>query len=535
MGSFIISVIILIVAGIFQSLAFRNTQASRRKLKEIFPKSPENDLTTDLDKEGVSVQISFSNEYESSDVFNEIVDAINNYLAKNQGAADYSTLKDITDRQSDAVETQIEATSPVPIYIGLCGTVIGIVIGVCLLAFGGGLDSLLNVSDNTEIIHSASEIIPTADDAGAKGIKTLLQGVGVAMLTTFFGVFLTIIGSWYHKNSTSENEERKNKFLNWMQGELLPQMKHNMASTLIILQKNLAKFNRDFASNSQELNRIFGNINTTYEENSKLLEAVQKLDIDGMAQANIKVLQELRACTNEINDLHSFLQQSNRYLSSVDSLNNNLADHLDRTKLIENMANFFQDEVEQIAMRKSAISKAVEDIDLEVQKSIESLSKHTGNQYQELTDSTAKQHLEFMKAVEAQQKALNSKLEETSIIVDELKNLVAVKDSLNTMVQVATIQNEKIDKLLSLEDGIESLVSLTNKQGDKINILADAVKDLVDKGIPIQTVEFTQNPKSLIDHKKINLPIWAIITGSTTCLVVIGTCIVIILKAFSIL
>lgn len=533
MGSIIISGIILIVAVILQYLVFRHTQASRSKLKEIFPKSPENDLTTVLDEEGVSVQISFLNDDKKSNVFHEIVDAINNYLAKNQGAADYSTLKDITDRQSDAIEAQIEATSPVPIYIGLCGTVLGIVLGVYVLAFKGGLDSLLNISDN--ITLTASEISSIADDAGAQGIKTLLQGVGVAMLTTFFGVLWTIIGSWYHKTSTSENEERKNKFLNWMQGELLPQMKHNMASTLVILQKNLAKFNKDFASNSQELNRIFGNINTTYEENSKLLEAVQQLDINGMAQANIRVLQELKACTNEINDLHSFLHQSNHYLASVETLNSNLADHLDRTKLIENMASFFQDEVEQISVRKSAISKAVEDIDLEVQKSIESLSKHTGNQYQALTDSTAKQHLEFMKAVEAQQKALNNKLEETSVIVDELKNLVAVKDSLNTMVQATTIQNEKIDKLLSLEDGIKSLVSLTNKQSDKINILADAVKYLVDKGIPVQAVEFTQNTSTSIDHKKIKLPIWAIIACSTTCLVVTGTCIVFILKAFNVL
>ena len=103
MGSIIISGIILIVAVILQYLVFRHTQASRSKLKEIFPKSPENDLTTVLDEEGVSVQISFLNDDKKSNVFHEIVDAINNYLAKNQGAADYSTLKDITDRQSDAI------------------------------------------------------------------------------------------------------------------------------------------------------------------------------------------------------------------------------------------------------------------------------------------------------------------------------------------------------------------------------------------------------------------------------------------------
>ena len=79
------------------------------------------------------------------------------------------------------------------------------------------------------------------------------------------------------------------------------------------------------------------------------------------------------------------------------------------------------------------------------------------------------------------------------------------------------------------------MISLTNKQSDKINILADAVKDLVDKGIPVQAVEFTQNTSTSIEHKKIKLPIWAIIACSTTCLVVTGTCIVFILKAFNVL
>ena len=363
----------------------------------------------------------------------------------------------------------------------------------------------------------------------------LLQGVGIAMLTTFIGVLLTIIGSWTHKNVTSKNEDRKNKFLNWMQGELLPQMKHNMASTLIILQKNLAKFNKDFASNSHELNKIFGNINTSYRENTKLLEAVQKLDVDAMAEANIRILRELKACTDEINDLHSFLEKSNRYLASIEALNNNLSDHLDRTKLIENMAHFFQDEIQQITYRKSAISKAVEDIDLEVQKSLEGLSKHTGQQYKALTDSTSKQHLEFMKAVEEQQKALNHKLEETSIIVDELKNLVGVKENLNKMVEVATIQNEKMDKLLAFEESINSLISLTGKQGDKINTLAESVRSLVEKGIPVQYIEndsFSNNAKGL---GKVKLPIGAIITCYVTYAVVVGTCIVFMIKAFGIL
>ncbi len=563
MGNIIVSLVVLAVAVIFQIIAFSRTQHLRTILRKIFPENPEEDLSTEFDEWNTSVQITYANEKRKSNIFKSIVDAINNYLAKNQGATDYSTLKDITDRQCDAVEAQIDATAPVPIYIGLCGTLIGIVLGVGILGYGGGIESLLGAPTVTEqviTLDSKSELPPTAkmdigqkavvkstgdtyvlseqgqwevyEDAGASGIRDLLRGVAIAMLTTFIGVLLTILGSFSYRNSTGDNERKKNKFLNWMQGELLPQMKHNMASTLTILQKNLTKFNKDFAINSQNLNKIFENINTTYEENTKLLEAVQKLDVNAMAEANVRVLRELQACTSQINNLHSFLEQSNRYLTSVEALNGNLSDHLDRTKLIENLGSFFKDEVEQIQLRKEAISKAVGDIDLEVQKSIENLSKHTGTQYQELTDATSKQHLEFMKAIEAQQKALNQKLEETSLIVEELRKLVDVKDSMNRVADATAAQSEKLDQLLKLEESIRAVAIKSDFQGGKIDRLIDAVHALVTRSVPVQSNDDIKIPVPA-EHKTI--PLWVTITGCTTCVVLIGTCVIVILKSFGVL
>lgn len=563
MGNIIVSLVVLAVAVIFQIIAFSRTQHLRTTLRKIFPESPEEDLSTEFDEWNTSVQITYANEKKKSKIFQSIVDAINNYLAKNQGATDYSTLKDITDRQCDAVEAQIDTTAPVPIYIGLCGTLIGIVLGVGILGYGGGIESLLGAPAVTEqiiTVDSKSELPATAkldigqkavvkstgntyvlseqgqweayEDAGATGIRDLLRGVAIAMLTTFIGVLLTIIGSFSYRNSTEDNERKKNKFLNWMQGELLPQMKHNMARTLAILQKNLTKFNKDFATNSQNLNKIFENINTTYKENATLLEAVQKLDVDGMAQANVRVLRELQSCTEQINDLHTFLQQSNQYIARVESLNSNLSDHLDRTKLIENLGEFFKSEVEQIQLRKEAISKAVGDIDLEVQKSIEGLSKHTGKQYEELTGATSKQHLEFMKAIDAQQEALNKKLEETSLIIDELKNLVDVKESMNKVADATTAQSEKLDQLLKLEESIRAMAMKSDSQGGKIDRLADAVHALVTRSVPAQSNGVMQIP---VPSEPKKTPLWAVITGCTTCAVLIGTCVIVILKVFGVL
>jgi hypothetical protein len=562
MGNIILSLVVLAVAICFQIVAFSRTQHLRHTLRQIFPDKPEEDLSTEFDEWNTSVQITYANEKKKSSIFTEIVEAINNYLRKNQGASDYSTLKDITDRQCDAVEAQIDTTAPVPIYIGLCGTLVGIVLGVGVLGYGGGIDSLLEdpVAEETITVNTKSELpsISAADvgqkvavkstgdtfiltesrvwelyeDAGAVGIRDLLRGVAIAMLTTFFGVLFTIIGSTSYRASTKENERKKNRFLNWMQGELLPQMKHNMASTLTILQQNLTKFNKDFAANSKNLNDIFKNINTTYQENTKLLEAVQKLDVDAMAEANVRVLKELRLCTEQINDLHSFLELSNKYLTNVEALNGNLSDHLDRTKLIENLGTFFKDEVLQIQVRKEAIAKAVGDIDLEVQKSLEGLSKHTGQQYEALTTATSTQHLEFMKAIEAQQKALNKKLEETSLLVEEMKNLKDVKESMGRVADATIEQNEKLNHLLKLEESIRDLANTSSSQGGKIDRLADAVRQLVENGIPAQTNGVMQIP---VVTRRARMPLWAIITGCFTCVVVIGTCVVFVIKAFGVL
>ena len=429
MVNILISVALLIIATIIQYYFFKQTQIARNIFKNIFPANLDNSLSAYKDSESNAVQIQINEDFKASPIFLDIVTSINNYLRKNKGAAEFAILKDITDRNCDALEDQIEATSPFPIYVGLCGTLIGIVFGVAVLGYGGGIDSLLSSSIDISVSEFVGESI-TTDDAGATGIKDLLRGVAVAMITTFVGVVLTICGSTSSKNASRDNEYRKNQFLSWMQGELLPQMNNNMVKTLDILQRNLNRFNEGFAQNSQNLNKVFANINTTYEGQAEVLRMVQNLRVDDIATANVKVLKELQKCTDKITLLQEFLNQSNQYLSSVEALNGNLTDHYNRTQLIENMGMFFMDEVKQIEARKAAISKSVGDIDLSMQKALEELQKHTHEQYISLSNATAKEHNEFLKAVEEQQRALSTKLSETSLLLDELKNLTAVKDSI---------------------------------------------------------------------------------------------------------
>ena len=519
MVNILISIALLVIAAVFQVKFFLQTQSTRKKFKEIFPAKLDNILSTYKDEESNTVQMQINPEYRASSVFSDIVYSINNYLGKNKGAAEFAILKDITDRNCDAVEEQIEATSPFPIYVGLCGTLIGIVFGVAVLGYGGGIDSLLSSSTepaHTELAIGIQEQI--AEDAGASGIKDLLRGVAVAMLTTFIGVVLTIWGSTTSKNAARDNEYRKNQFLSWMQGELLPQMNNSMVKTLDILQRNLTRFNEGFAENSRNLNDVFSRINSTYEGQAEVLRMVQELRVDDIATANVRVLKELQKCTDKINLLQEFLNQSNQYLSSVETLNGQLSSHYDRTMLIENMGKFFMDEVQQIELRKAAINRSVGEIDLVMQKALEELQKHTSDQFVALTSATAKEHHEFLRAVEEQQRVLSTKLTETSQVLDELKNLVAVKDSIAQLAEQGQRQQEaQIGELQAIKSAISGLASSGSQQTAVMERLIKAIERIdIPEGCGIE-----QPTK----EKKVSAgTIVLIVVGVLTCLTIMGTC-----------
>lgn len=525
MTNILISIALLIIAVCFQIKFFRQTQLQRRRFREIFPTKLDSVLSAYKDEESTAVQIQIKDGVQHSSIFADIVNSINNYLSKNKGAAEFAILKDITDRNCDAVEEQIEATSPFPIYVGLCGTLIGIVFGVAVLGYGGGIDSLLASSSSTNTSEvmteaftdsEASNAVIAPDDAGAAGIKDLLRGVAVAMLTTFIGVVLTIWGSTTTKNAARDNEYYKNQFLSWMQGELLPQMNNNMVKTLDILQRNLSRFNDGFAENSRNLNDVFSHINTTYEGQAEILRMVQELRIDDIASANVRVLKELQKCSDKINLLQEFLQQSNLYLTNVESLNNNLANHYDRTMMIENMGKFFMDEVQQIETRKAAISKSVGEIDLAMQKAFEELQQHNQDQYVALKNTTAKEHLEFLKAVEEQQQALSLKLSETSQLLDELKNLTAVKDSIaNLTIQGERQQQEQIKELQAIKTAITNLALSSSTQMELLDKFNQAIEKI---GVYSGGHQAHHSPQNRSDRKIVTIVCLA------TCIAILATC-----------
>ncbi|MCC7004817.1 hypothetical protein IT397_02785, partial [Candidatus Nomurabacteria bacterium] len=78
-------------------------------------------------------------------LFNEVINSTNAYLCKNKGAsADFSILQDTCERQIQRLDNSISNLINVPLYIGLAGTFVGIIIGLWGIDFTtetGAIDS----------------------------------------------------------------------------------------------------------------------------------------------------------------------------------------------------------------------------------------------------------------------------------------------------------------------------------------------------------------------------------------------------------
>lgn len=401
-------------------------------------------------------------------IFNEIKEAINNYLSNNKGSvSDFHLMKDIVDRNCDAKEDEINTQIPVPLYLGLMGTMAGILIGIGYLWVSGDLSALLNSGNG---------------NSGADGVEALLGGVALAMISSILGILLTTLGSMKAKDAKAEEEKNKHVFLSWMQAAMLPNLTNDTAQTLERMSTNLVNFNKTFSSNTKELGTTLQQVNEATKLQKQLLEAVEKLADKNISKQNLDLYNALRNSSQEIATLGAFLRDSNQYLAQVRDLNDKLDRNENRTKAIEEMAVFFKDEIEQINQRKEAINRAVGEVDSRLEET-----------FRRLTDDTNSNIEAFQQALGKQQDALQKKLNETHVIVEELRNLSSIKESISKFERATAEQNRRIDKL-----------------ADEIIKLAEA--------------------KSGSGRIQIKVPIWLKIVSIGSMIIVSITCIIYVLR-----
>lgn len=434
----IVGFIIIIICSFFQIKFLKSTRKALNIFKDIFPESKH--LDVDINEYSQQVK-GIKTEYTNT-VFKTIIASLNEYLENNQGAVvDFNLMKDIIERNSDAVEEEIDSQISLPINIGLMGTMAGIIFGVISLVSSDVLNELVR--------GSASDI---------NGIITLLEGVGIAMVTSIIGIVISTYLTISFKLAKKEVEEEKNTFLTWIQSKLLPKLSSDFASVINEMTLRLGVFNESFSSNVSEINTILEEVRDTTRGQVDLLKTVEQLKINRIATANIAVYEKLKDCTYEIGVLGEMLSASNDYVKSVTKLNDKLDRSDERIKTIEEIGKFFIQERSNF----SIVNKYLGQTQDALSKSIDIFRENTEKQFSELVVHTNEQRKRYENVIAEEAEALKKRMKELSDITEELKNLSAVKTAMGNLEKATKEQNAKID---ALTKSIKELASIKTSGG----------------------------------------------------------------------
>lgn len=319
----------------------------------------------------------------SNETTNKICNSLNTYLIRNRGiASDFHLIKDIVERNTDAKVDEINQTISLPLYLGLLGTFIGIVIGLFQIS---GID-----------FSSDSQALDIA-------ISTLLNGVMIAMIASFFGLLLMIFNSGYHFKSTKILlEDNKNDFYTFIQTDLLPLLNQNINSTLYSLQNNLHKFNEDFKGNIDGLNSIMGKNHDALIAQEKILTSLEGIDINAFAKANVMVLKELQFSVEKFSQFNQYLDSVNSFVSTSGNYTTKVNELIDRTenfKLIGNhiievfeenkkLNEFLQNHYSSLDESHQLINKSVNNVNNTLDESLNQLKSFTQERIAELQKIT---------------------------------------------------------------------------------------------------------------------------------------------------
>lgn len=424
--------IIVTVIIVLQIFFFMKNVLRMRDFKKIFTEDDSWGISHNSETNFVSGIYGRGNK-----VFESIKDSINKYLENNSGSViDFSLLKDAVDRHCDSVENDINTLTPTPLYCGLAGTMAGVIVG---------LSSLITTGSITDLLSSGSGNF----GAAAEGVNDLLLGVAWAMLASIMGILLTTIASLLFKRYKLQGESGKNTFLAWLQAKLLPELPSDTSDALSRLVKNLNKFNNTFAENTSSLRGALREVNESYRIQSDVIRAVHDMDVMKMAKANVRVLEELKECTDKLEQFNKYLDDIHGYTETIHTFTTQFEQEANRLHVLE--------EIQQYFMRhKAEIAKDSADVDIALRGALRTLKETASTNANELNSSLVQQAEEFKRII-ADERETFEKLsaELRTMFSAELNQIPMLQKQL---VEIAGIPG-KLDKLIDRMERSNSILA----------------------------------------------------------------------------
>lgn len=528
-----IIIAIVVVLVYFQLRVFSGNRKLIKEVRSLFPsskylsiiqisvtsKEEYNASETESDVDSIKVsQITSTDSSKNLGVFQNILDSINNYLYKNKGAvSDFMLIKDIVERNCDSKEEEINTQTPIPLYIGLMGTMIGIIVGIGRIALlGGGFSAFI---DNPQ-----------------QAIGELMGGVAIAMLASLLGIFMTTYSSLESKTSKTKLEADKNEFYSWVQAELLPVLTGNMANTLQLLQQNLTSFNLSFSSNIGRMENALKEMSGSFENQLEILNLLDNLDLKRMTTANVTILQQFEKSTSNFQQFATYISQTSTYLQAVRQLNDKVGKYMEQTSALTNLSNYFQEENDYFQTRRSEINQAVVKVDDILKKSFQALLDNAEQGINSLTHFLVEQQSKFTanlqnvdeqhqqwlaeqqkmmaQRIDSQEQMFKEKAKNLNVVIDEIKDFAAIKESMANVERLLKAQNVGLADAVNSANNKEIVAILQEQQGRLEQMFSTLVEQAKQKRISAEEETLFKQHQLMIQKQNERIEQLCIAIGS---------------------
>lgn len=429
--------IIVIVVIILQIFFFVKNVLRMREYKRIFERERSWGIQHNQETDFVIGIYGTGNQ-----IFVSIKESINKYLGNNSGSIiDFSLLKDAVDRHCDSVENDINTLTPTPLYCGLAGTMAGVIVGLASLLKKEAITALLIAKDENSY------------ETVAEGVNDLLSGVGFAMLASIMGIMLTTIASLLFKKYKLQGESGKNTFLAWLQAKLLPELPSDTSDALNNLVKNLNRFNNTFAENTSSLRNALSEVNESYRIQGDIIKAVHDMDVMKMARANVRVLEELKECTDKLELFNEYLNDIHGYTDAIHSFTTQFERESNRLHILEEIQQYF-------VRHKAEIAKDSADVDVALRDALRTLKESASQNTSEFNLTLIKQTEEFKRIIAEERKSFEEFNDELRVqFGEEINRMPMLQKQLSEIACIPT----KLDKLIErIDNSNKNLASQVN-------------------------------------------------------------------------
>lgn len=381
----------------------------------------------------------------------DILTQTNIYLCKNIGTtAELSVLQDICERKLEAMDSEIHHSLNTPLYLGLAGTFIGIIIGLSGIDFN-------NITE----------------------LSSLKIGIIAAMCASLFGLLLMLINTAiiYGKASTAV-EERKLNYFDFLRRELMPTLANDISRSLNSLKGVLGHFVDKFGRNLDSYADSAELLNDNLDKQYLVLDQIQQLKLPTMANMIADSFKTLKDSADSVSVFHSYQKELNTTINTVTSVIEKI------NTIIERFSDFSDNLSVVVSNQTSAI---------ELQQQFkESIETHfpSGSEGREIW----RQEFDFLTAdAKLVTKELNSQLaastqyirqfvEENHDFFDSFSQLRSVLDSMveYTKVQAECYKDLK-DEILSLRKDTKDCQHDNNQLTHELITVVRAMTDSLQK------------------------------------------------------